>query len=141
MTLHRREQDETGVRFIALTAEQEAAARANPATVIGNDSGHDFVLPGAAVADLAAAREAAAAHVAARVPQTVTPRQFRLALDELGLLDGIEAAIANADKATRITWEFAVSIERRHPRMIAMATSLGLLERLDEIFRAAAAIE
>lgn len=78
---------------------------------------------------------------AALVPSTVTPRQFRRALSQAGLRASVEAAIAAADEETRDTWEYAVTIERGHPMLIAMATALDVTsEQLDDLFRLAATL-
>ena len=72
----------------------------------------------------------------APVPVEVLPRQFRRALRQTGLRDAVEAAVAAADEETRDTWEYAVTIERDHPMLIAMATALDVTsEQLDELFR------
>ena len=75
------------------------------------------------------------------VPAEVTPRQFRLALDQVDLLDTVEAAIAQADKATRITWEFGIKIVRDDPLLATMAAALNITgEQLDDLFRLAATL-
>lgn len=90
-----------------------------------------------------AAREAevaaAAAAEAAKVPQSVTPRQARLALLNAGLLDQVEAAIAVGSRADQITWEFAVDVRRDYPMIANLGTALGLTgAQIDDLFRAAA---
>lgn len=68
-----------------------------------------------------------------------TPRQFRLALNQLGLRAAVEAAVASADQDTKDTWEFATTVERTNPQLCAMASSLGLTEdQLDGLFTLAA---
>lgn len=76
------------------------------------------------------------------VPQTVTPRQARLALLAAGLLDQADAAVAAADRATQIAWEFATEIRRDNPIIAAMAAHLSLTsEQVDALFIAAGGIE
>lgn len=75
------------------------------------------------------------------VPQSVTPRQVRLLLLKQGLLDQVEAMIAQQDQATKITWEFASEFRRDNPLLLALAQNLGLTQgQIDEFFIAAAAI-
>lgn len=76
------------------------------------------------------------------VPESVTPRQVRLLLLGQGLLEQVEAMIAEQDKATQITWEFALEFRRDNPLLIALGTSLGLTEQqIDEFFIAASQIQ
>ena len=75
------------------------------------------------------------------VPESVTPRQVRLLLLSQGLLDQVEAMIAQQDQATKITWEFASEFRRDNPILLALAQNLGLTQgQIDEFFIAAAAI-
>ena len=68
------------------------------------------------------------------IPQTITPRQFRLQLLALGLLDEVEA-MANTDKATQIWFEYSLDFQRNHEMLIASATALGLSdESMDTFF-------
>ncbi len=83
--------------------------------------------------------DAQAAKRAAVVPRSVLPRAFRLALNEAGLRDAVETAVAGADQTTKDTWEYANSIERHHPLMISMAAQLKISDQqLDDLFRLAA---
>lgn len=75
------------------------------------------------------------------VPESVTPRQVRLLLLSQGLLDQVEAMIAQQDQATKITWEFASEFRRDNSLLLALAQNLGLTQgQIDEFFIAAAAI-
>lgn len=77
----------------------------------------------------------------APAPSIVTPRQARLALHQADLLDSVKAAIAAADEATRIEWEYATTFERASPVVAAMSATLGLTEsQLDELFTLAATL-
>jgi hypothetical protein len=73
------------------------------------------------------------------VPGSVTPRQVRLILLQQGLLDQIEAMIAEQDRATQITWQFASEFRRDDPLLAQLAATLGLTdEQVDNFFIAAA---
>lgn len=76
-----------------------------------------------------------------REAMVVTPRQFRLALLDAGLLDACEAMVAGADRAARISWEFAVSVERLSPLIDAFAAQMGKTPaEVDAVFEAASQI-
>lgn len=73
------------------------------------------------------------------VPKVVTMRQARLALLQADLLDDVEAAIAAADQATRIEWEYASTVERNNALVASLTAALGWTEaQVDELFIAAA---
>lgn len=75
------------------------------------------------------------------VPAAITPRQVRLLLLGQGLLDQVEAMIAQQDRATQITWEFAIEFRRNDPLLNALGQNLGLTEQqIDEFFIAAGAL-
>ena len=68
------------------------------------------------------------------VPQTISPRQARLALLQATLLDEVELLLVN-DKAMQIWWEYSLDIQRNHEHIIAMGAALGLSEsQLDDLF-------
>lgn len=68
------------------------------------------------------------------IPQTISPRQTRLALLQATLLDEVELMLAN-DKAMQIWWEYSLDIERNHEHIISMGSALGLTEtQLDDLF-------
>lgn len=72
------------------------------------------------------------------VPETVTPRQVRLLLLQQGLLDQVETLISQQDKATQITWEFAIEFRRNDPLLNNLAQQLNLTEdQVDQFFIAA----
>jgi len=83
--------------------------------------------------------EAAAVPAAAPpVPAQVSPRQLRLALYQLGLLDQVDAAVSSADKPTQIAWEFSLQYERTHPMIATMAAAIGKSDAdIDNLFRLA----
>lgn len=71
----------------------------------------------------------------------VSPRQLRLALLEMDLLDAVEAAVAQADRATQIMWEYSTIYERAHPAWEQMAAQLDpprTMVEVDAVFRLAA---
>lgn len=72
---------------------------------------------------------------------SVTPRQAKLALLEIGLLDDVEAAITAAGRAAQIEWENALSFERTNPLLSSLCNSLGLTsEQLDGLFVTASSL-
>ena len=69
------------------------------------------------------------------VPQVMTARQAKLVLLAAGLLDDVDAAVAGADRATQIEWEYAQEVSRTWPSLVAMATALGMTDaQLDDLF-------
>ena len=67
--------------------------------------------------------------------------QFRIALQEMGLLDTINAAVAAADEKTRVWWEYSVDVYSDNPRIAAMAAALGLSQaQVNEAFALAESI-
>lgn len=84
------------------------------------------------------AREAA---VQRAVPESVTIRQAKLALLQVGLLDDVEAAINGSDRAVQIEWEYATEFRRDWPALLAMKPALGLTDaQVDDLFRLAATL-
>lgn len=72
---------------------------------------------------------------AVRIPQVVTMRQARLALSDAGLLEQVNTAVAAADEATRISWEFAQEVKRTDTYVISIGAALGLTtEQIDNLF-------
>lgn len=77
------------------------------------------------------------------VPQTVSRFQARAALHLAGLLEQVEAVIA--DPATpvlaKLAWQDAQEFKRTSPTIAAMSAGLGLTEQqLDELFTQAATL-
>ena len=69
------------------------------------------------------------------VPQSVTPAQFRRALNQLDLRDAVEAAVAQADRDTQDMWGYSMSFDRDNPYLLGMAQALGISdEQLDGVF-------
>ena len=59
--------------------------------------------------------------------KTITPRQLRLQLLSVGLLDDVEALCAT-DRAMSIWFEYSLDFHRNHPMIEAMAVQLGLTQ-------------
>ena len=80
------------------------------------------------------------------VPTSVTPRQARLALLQIGKLDAVSAALAAIPDpaqrtAAQIEWEYATVIERDSPLVTSLAAGLGLTAAdIDALFEAASRI-
>ena len=70
----------------------------------------------------------------AEVPSQITPRQCRLQLLSLGLLDEVET-MGNANREMQIWFEYSLDFQRNHPMIETMALQLGLTQDdLDEMF-------
>lgn len=80
------------------------------------------------------------------VPESVTQRQARLALLQMGKLNEAEAALQAIEdavlrKAALIEWEYADIIRRDHPLIAQIATALEITEQeIDELFLLAGSI-
>lgn len=79
------------------------------------------------------------------VPQVVTMRQARLALNAAGLLASVNSTIASmpgaVGEAARIEWEFSSTVERHKPLVVALTPSLGLTNaQIDQLFITAATL-
>lgn len=70
------------------------------------------------------------------VPQSITRRQAKLALNQVGLLQTVETAIANsADEILKIEWMEAGEFKRDWPNLNTLADSLNITDaQLDELF-------
>ena len=75
-------------------------------------------------------------------PLTVTMRQARLALHQLGVIDQVESAINALDEPDRtiasIEWHYASIIQRDNPLVNGISAALGL--DCDELFLMAKAL-
>ena len=75
------------------------------------------------------------------VPQTVSPRQARLALVQSGLYDQVNATINALDKTTQVWWEYTLVIERQNPILLNVAAQIGLQSyQVDALFILAATL-
>ena len=73
--------------------------------------------------------------------EIVTPRQFRRALLQVGLLETVEAFMVSADIGTRTDWEYAIEIRRDYPGWDQFASAIGKTPAdVDAIFALAATI-
>ena len=78
------------------------------------------------------------------VPQSVTMRQARLALLQIGKLDAVSAALAAIPDparrtAAQIEWEYAQTVQRDSMLAGQIAAAVGLTSgKLDELFKLAA---
>ncbi len=76
------------------------------------------------------------------VPQSITPRQARLALLEAGLLSQVDTAIASLASPARdqaqIEWEYATAIDRSSEWINQLGGALGLDDAgIDDLFKTA----
>jgi hypothetical protein len=75
------------------------------------------------------------------VPTSITARQARLALLQADLLDQVDAAVAKADRAAQVEWQYASTIDRHSTLVASLAASVPLTDaQLDQLFKAAAAL-
>jgi hypothetical protein len=75
------------------------------------------------------------------VPQAVTARQARLALNAAGLITDVEAALSAMPKSAQIEWQYAHEIRRDSPLIAAVASMLGLDDAaIDALFAQAATL-
>lgn len=71
-------------------------------------------------------------------PRSVSIRQAKLALLEMGLLDEVEAIVKNGDRATQISWEYATEFDRDNALILKFQKDLKLSdEQVDELFKKA----
>lgn len=69
------------------------------------------------------------------VPQEVTPYQARCALDAAGLLDAVEAIVAQSTRQTRNAWEYGISVRRDSTMINDLGAALGLTSaQIDNLF-------
>lgn len=79
------------------------------------------------------------ASLANPVPESVTAGRLIRALDAVGLLGQVDAAVAQADPLTKRLWARASTFPRKDPMIEAVAHALGKSSTdLDNIFRLAA---
>lgn len=104
------------------------------------DDDADTSLPGVLeVLDQAGYEQAKAAEMTARRSKmVVTPRQARLALDSRGLLQAIEAFVADGSAQLQIEWQYATEIKRTWPPVAEFAVANDISdEDLDALFELA----
>lgn len=72
---------------------------------------------------------------------TCSPRQLRLALNQLGLRDAVEAYVAAASQDVKDSWEYTTEFTRTHPLLVAAGAGLGKTEQeIDALFQLARAL-
>lgn len=128
--------DDKTVRVIAYSGDQIDLFRADVAQYGGE-------VDEALLAEITAEWVPPAAPPVA-VPQAVSRFQARAALHLAGLLEQVEAVIA--DPATpvlaKLAWQDAQEFKRTSPTIAAMSAALGLTEQqLDDLFALAAGID
>ena len=66
---------------------------------------------------------------------TVSPRQIRLALNQMQMRDAVETFVKTASRDVQDVWEFSVEIRRDDPVLNQLYPALGLTsEQVDAIF-------
>lgn len=69
------------------------------------------------------------------VPEFVTANAARKALNAAGLRQAVEDAVAGASQDVKDDWEYAPTIRRHSPTVMALSVALGLSEaQLDALF-------
>lgn len=69
------------------------------------------------------------------VPKSVTPRQIRLALNQIGKRAIIEQFIANSSQNVQDVWNYSVEVHRNNPLLVQLAPYINLSsDDLDELF-------
>lgn len=81
----------------------------------------------------------------ASIPQSISPRQARLALLQAGLLSQVDTAINSlespAKETAQIEWEYATSIERSSEWINQLGGALGLdANGIDDLFKTASTL-
>ena len=125
-----------GFSIVTLTAEPEH----NADTQIAESS---VALVNGVWTQQWAVRNLTSEELQARVPQSVTMRQARLALLGAGVLSAVDAAIAALDEpartAAQIAWEYSTEVQRSFGLVSQLAAALGLTDaQIDALFVAAA---
>lgn len=72
----------------------------------------------------------------AKVPQSITTTQGRIALKLMGILDQVNTMIENSnDESLKIYWEYSLSWDRQNSYISSMGNLLGMSEQdLDNFF-------
>lgn len=70
------------------------------------------------------------------VPQSVSPLQFRKALNQMNMRTIIEDYIKTLDTDSKDAWDYAISFERNNPIITSAAKALNkTTEEVDDLFR------
>lgn len=76
----------------------------------------------------------------ARIPE-ITPWQMRKALNQLGMREQVETAVAAGNQDVKDAWEFATSFVRTNPLVVAMQSVLGKTDaEVDALFMLGASL-
>lgn len=114
---------------LALTTDDIESAVIDHAAGVARDRTDDERL----AAQIAAARSAI---------KPVNATQIRIALNQAGLRDMVEAAVSAGSQELKDWWEFSVNLYRDHPLVVGMVTALGIPpDQADALWVAAAGIE
>lgn len=69
------------------------------------------------------------------VPQSLTPRQIRLALSQMGYRERVEAAVAAGPLALQDAWNHALEFVRDDPGVLQMLAAVGATpEQADQLW-------
>lgn len=68
------------------------------------------------------------------VPESVTPRQIRMALNELNMRDGIEAFVEQSSWEVKDTWRSSTLVFRNNPVLLQMLPDLGLTPEQADLY-------
>lgn len=73
---------------------------------------------------------------------TITPAQARLALLNVGLLDAVDAFIAEQPRMVQLAWEYTTTVRRDSPLIVQATNELGWTsEQVNALFDAASKIQ
>lgn len=77
----------------------------------------------------------------AYVPLSVTPLQFRKALNQMDMRTMIENYVNTLDADSKDAWEYAISFERNDPIIVKAAETLNKTKQeIDNLFRLASTL-
>lgn len=69
------------------------------------------------------------------VPRSLTPRQIRLALSQMGYRDAVEAAVAAGPLALQDAWQYALEFLRNDPMVAQVLAAIGATpEQADQLW-------
>lgn len=92
-------------------------------------------------AEVEALESQRAVFVESVIPQSVSSRQFKLQLLAAGLLDLVDAWVAQQPREIRIAYEYSGTFVRGSPMMAEGFSAMGFTEQqIDAFFTAAAAL-